>query len=46
MKRQMNGSSEVSQISLRWAAPSFFAIILIIVIIIGLAPMAIPPHFM
>tara|TARA_Y100000748_G_scaffold262633_1_gene231161 strand:- start:5312 stop:5473 length:162 start_codon:yes stop_codon:yes gene_type:complete len=48
MKGRTNASSynEVSQISLRRAAPSFFAMILIIVFVIGMAPMAIPPHFM
>ena len=38
--------NDASQISLRRAAPSFFAIMLIIVFVIGVAPMAIPPHFM
>ena len=45
-RTNMQSYNEVTQISLRRAAPSFFAIILIIVFVIGLAPMAIPPHFM
>ena len=48
MKGRVNAPfyNEASQISLRRAAPSFFAIMLIIVFVIGVAPMAIPPHFM
>lgn len=42
----MPSYNEISHISLKRAAPSFFAMILIIVFVIGLAPMAIPPHFM
>ena len=38
--------NELSQISLKRATPSFFAMMLIIVFIIGVAPMAIPPRFM
>lgn len=48
MKGRTNASSynEAGQLSLGRAAPSFFAMMLIIVFVIGVAPMAIPPHFM
>jgi len=42
----VSSNNGLSQISLRRATPSFFAMILIIVFVIGVAPMAIPPRFM